>query len=362
MEVVNSNEYKHGEDDEAGVLALAACLSHTFPMALAAAIDLDLFEIISGAGDGAHMSASDIAAQLPSAADGAAAVLDAMLQLLASHSLLICSTNVLADGGGAVERRYGIAPAGKFFVKDESGVSFAQFHSVVRKGGEIGFSLKDAVIEGDNQFEKICAKSFYEFITSNVEATKMFNDGMRAHSSVIIKKVVKTYQGFEGLSCLVDVGGGSGSSLATIVSKYPSIRGVNFDLPHIIETAPTYNGIEHIGGDMFVEVPKGDAILLKFILHNWGDEKCGNLLNNCYKSLPNNGKLIVMDYILPNTHQDDIHAKYASQMNLMMSCFLEGKERTKEEFEGMAKKAGFGEFKVVCYVYGMWVMEFIKDV
>ncbi|KAL7145236.1 hypothetical protein ABFS83_07G067400 [Erythranthe nasuta] len=350
-------------------------------MVLAAAIDLDgLFEIISGAGDGARMSASDIAAQLPSAA-----VLDAMLQLLASHSLLICSTNVVGDGdgdgdgdGGAVERLYGIAPAGKFFVKEREWrlVCSVPLNRSQRRRNRVQVlnhlremvlfyvmdRLKDAVIEGDNQFGKICAKSFYEFITSNVEATNMFNDGMRAHSSVIIKKVVKTYRGFEGLSCLVDVGGGSGSSLETIISKYPSIRGVNFDLPHVVETAPTYNGIEHIGGDMFVEIPKGDAILLKFILHNWGDGQCINLLNNCYKSLPNKGKLIVMDYIMPNTHQDDIHAKYASQMNLMMSCFLEGKERTKEEFEGMAMKAGFVEFKVVCYVYGMWVMEFIKSV
>ncbi|EYU36645.1 hypothetical protein MIMGU_mgv1a0268441mg, partial [Erythranthe guttata] len=173
--------------------------------------------------------------------------------------------------------------------------------------------------------------------------------------------VVKTYQGFEGLSCLVDVGGGTGSALCTIVSNYPSIHGINFDLPHVIKTAPSYTSIEHIGGDMFLEVPKGDAILLKFILHNWGDEACENLLKCCYKSLPNKGKLIVMDYIMPHTPQTDIHAMYASQMDLGMTTMLAGKERTRDEFEVLAMKAGFAGFKVVCYVYGMWIMEFIKS-
>ncbi|XP_011069636.2 caffeic acid 3-O-methyltransferase-like [Sesamum indicum] len=351
--------YKHGEDEEAGALALAACVSHIFPMALDAAIQLNLFEIIARAGVGAQLSPSDIVSQLPTSHDGAAAVLDSLLRLLATHSLLTCSVSRLENGG--TERRYGLAPAGKFFVGDENGVSFAQLRALTG-GNERQFSLKDAVLGGGNLTERIYGKSNYELILSNSESTKVMYDGMKAHSTVLMKKTVQVYDGFSSLGSIVDVGGGMGTALGIIVAKYPHIKGINFDLPQVVQNAPSYNGVEHIGGDMFVEVPKGDAILLKYILHNWNDEKCIKLLKNCYESLPSKGKLIVMDYILSNSSKTDVHAKYASGMDIIMVMNLEGKERTKDEFEILATKAGFAEFKVVCYVYGMWIMELIKSI
>ncbi|KAL7117984.1 hypothetical protein ACP275_03G107300 [Erythranthe tilingii] len=255
---------------------MAACNSYMLPMTLSAAVELDLFEIIAGAGDGAHFSASDVASRLTTAADGAAVVLGSMMQLLAANSLLTCSVGVLADGG--VERRYGLSPAGKFFAKDEGGASLCQSVSYTTRvaGGALGFSVKDLVLflvrEGGNMFERMNVKSFYELMMRDVETGKLFNDSLGARSAIVMKKVVKTYQGFEGLSRLVDVGGGSGSTLDSIVSKYPSIHGVNFDLPHVVNTAPSYKNIEHIGGDMFLEVPKGDAILLKWRIQDFCQE------------------------------------------------------------------------------------------
>ncbi|XP_073024449.1 caffeic acid 3-O-methyltransferase 2-like [Primulina eburnea] len=86
---------------------------------------------------------------------------------------------------------------------------------------------------------------------------------MGAHSTMTMKRALEVYNGFDELSSIVNVAGGNGITLDMIISKYPSIHGVNFDLPEVIKVAPTYNGIEHVAGDMFVEVPKGDAILLK---------------------------------------------------------------------------------------------------
>ncbi|TYH41042.1 hypothetical protein ES332_D12G289000v1 [Gossypium tomentosum] len=61
---------------------------------------------------------------------------------------------------------------------------------------------------------------------------------------------------------------GTGATLSMIVSKYPTIKGINFDLPHVIENAPTCPGVEHVGGDMFASVPKGDAIFMKVSQRN----------------------------------------------------------------------------------------------
>ena len=58
-----------------------------------------------------------------------------------------------------------------------------------------------------------------------------------------MKKILETYDGFDGLKTLVDVGGGTGATLNMIVTKHPSIKGINFDLQHVIEDAPAYPGM-----------------------------------------------------------------------------------------------------------------------
>ncbi|XP_073286016.1 caffeic acid 3-O-methyltransferase-like [Primulina huaijiensis] len=183
---------------------------------------------------------------------------------------------------------------------------------------------------------------------------------MGAHSTMTMKRALEVYNGFDELSSIVNAGGGNGVTLDMIISKYPSIHGINFDLPEVIKVAPTYNGIEHVAGDMFVEVPKGDAILLKFVLHNWDDNKCLKLLENCYKALTDKGKVIVMDAIYPEDLQPDNYSKFVAQLDVIMFANFGGKERTQSEFEALANGAGFAEFKVMSRAYGTWIMEFVK--
>lgn len=83
----------------------------------------------------------------------------------------------------------------------------------------------------------------FEYHGTDPRFNKVFNRGMADHSTITMKKILETYKGFEGLTSVVDVGGGTGAVLNMIVSKYPSIKGINFDLPHVIEDAPQYPGI-----------------------------------------------------------------------------------------------------------------------
>ena len=109
------------EDDDACLYAMLLSSSHVFPMVLHAAIELNLFEIISKASPNAYMSASEIASQLPTQSPDAPYMLDRMLRLLASYSLLSCSMRTCEDG--SVERLYRVSTAGKFYVQDEDGGS-----------------------------------------------------------------------------------------------------------------------------------------------------------------------------------------------------------------------------------------------
>lgn len=131
------------------------------------------------------------------------------------------------------------------------------------------YHLKDAVLDGGIPFNKAYGMTAFEYHGTDPRFNKVFNKGMSDHSTITMKKILETYTGFQGLKSLVDVGGGTGAVINTIVSKYPTIKGINFDLPHVIEDAPSYPGVEHVGGDMFVRVPKADAIFMKVCFINF---------------------------------------------------------------------------------------------
>ncbi|GMH18332.1 hypothetical protein Nepgr_020173 [Nepenthes gracilis] len=146
--------------------------------------------------------------------------------------------------------------------------------------------LKEAVLEGEIAFNKAHGTTIFAYNEVDSTFNKVFNSAMSDPSILITKKILEAYKGFEGLSSLVDVGGGIGTTLNMIVSKYPMIKGINFDLPHVIKYSPYFSGVQHVEGDMFVSVPKGDAIIMKRVFHDWNDEQCIKLLKNCYASLP----------------------------------------------------------------------------
>ncbi|KAL6126385.1 hypothetical protein ACLB2K_074435 [Fragaria x ananassa] len=182
----------------------------------------------------------------------------------------------------------------------------------------------------------------------------MFN-----HTTIVIKKILDLYKGFEHLEKLV--GGGLGVTLSQITSRYPHIKGINFDLPHVIKEGPSYTGVEHVGGDMFASVPSGDAIFMKWILHDWSDEHCLKLLKNCCNAIPDNGKVIVVEALLPVVPETSTAVKSTSQMDvLMMTQNPGGKERNKQKFIALATAAGFRGIRYECCVCNFWVMEFFK--
>ena len=110
-------------DEEAHLFAMQLTSASVLPMVLNSALELDLLEIIAKAGPGAFVSPSAIASQLPTKNPHAHVMLDRMLRLLASYSILTYSLRTLPDG--KVERLYGLGPVCKFFIKNEDGVSLA---------------------------------------------------------------------------------------------------------------------------------------------------------------------------------------------------------------------------------------------
>ncbi|MBA0773538.1 hypothetical protein Gotri_008809 [Gossypium trilobum] len=351
------------EDKHAQQYAMQLVSSSVVPMVLKASIELGVFEIIQRAGPGALLSPSQIASQLPSQGNPKAPLfLDRLLRLLASHSILTFSL-VTNHQDGQVDRLYGLAPVAKYFITSRGGGSLSPWLDLYQHKATIDswYHLKDAVLEGANPFNKAHGMSAVEYISTDARFEDIFKTSFIDYNKLFVEEMLKSYQGFDGLNVLVDVGGGNGFILHKIVSKYPTIKGINFDLPQVIDKSPSYPGIEHVAGNMFKSVPKGDAIFLKWILEQLDDKQCLMLLKNCYEALPVNGKVIVVDAVIPESPDANPLHKSVYQFDfLSMGMNETGKERTEKESENLAEGAGFSRFRVACCAYGFSVMEFYK--
>ncbi|XP_075493314.1 caffeic acid 3-O-methyltransferase-like [Primulina tabacum] len=348
------------QGDEASFLfAMQLASASVLPNVLKVALELDLFEIMKNKGPDAFISPRELAAEIPTNNPEAPNMVDRILRLLASYSILNCRVKTLPDGG--IERMYSLAPVCKFYTKNDDGVSVAPLLIMYqdRVHLESRYHLKDAILEGGVPFVKVYKMSTFEYHGTDPRLNKVFNTAMSNFSTIMMKKIVDTYEGFKGLRTLVDVGGGIGDSLRMILSKHPTIKAINFDLPHVIQDAPSFASMEHLGGDMFVSVPKGDAIIMKGVLHDWSDTQCLKILKRCHESLPNNGKIIVVERILSENPGEDFICNLHTDM-VMLTYSPGGKERTENEFRALAKQVGFKESRTVCCVPPLSIMEFFK--
>ncbi|XP_076938346.1 caffeic acid 3-O-methyltransferase-like [Bidens hawaiensis] len=340
--------------------AMQLATSITLPMVLSNAIKLKVLETIAEGGPGAKLSAQEIAIRLSVSNDDAPNKLDRMLQLLASYSVVTC-TQVEHDSKPV--RAYGLAPVAKHFIPNEDGASLSPMMDLLQDQVTIKswFKLKDSVVDGGTPVEKVTGMKGYEYMASDPRFTEVFNKAMKDTSAILIKEILKDYDGFNNLKTLVDVGGGLGGNLYMIVSKHKEIKGINFDLPTMISRAPQFPGVEHVAGDMFDGVPKGDAIFLKWIVHGWGDDECIKLLKNCHTALPDDGKVIIVDKIVPFLPDTSSITKADTHLDaLMLTLTYGGKERTEEEFLTLAIDSGFSSMRKKCFKCTFWVIEFYK--
>ncbi|CAH8381577.1 unnamed protein product [Eruca vesicaria subsp. sativa] len=367
--VVLTKEEEKVDEKMVSLQAESIVNTMAFPMVLKAALELGVIDTVAAAGNGAWLSPFEISRSLPTKPTNpeAPVLLDRMLRLLVSHSILKCRMVESESDGptGKMEWVYAAEPVCKYFLKDSDGSgSLASLFMLLHS--EVFFktwtNLKDVILEGRDAFSSAHGMPLFDYINSDGQFAKVFDRAMSEPSTMVMKKVLEVYRGFEDVNTLVDVGGGSGTTLGLVTSKYPHIKGVNFDIPEVLTNAPFYPGVEHVSGNMFIEVPKGDAVFMKLILHDWTDEHCIKLLKNCWKSLPEKGKVIVVDMITPTEPKgSDLFSNTVFAMDmLMLTQCSGGKERSFSQLENLAHGSGFVKCEIVCLAYSYSVIEFHK--
>ena len=211
--------------------------------------------------------------------------------------------------------------------------------------------LVHGVKTGEIPFFKAHGVPVFEYLEKHPESLKVFGETMTNVSSTENPAIAAAYK-FTGIRTLVDVGGGNGSLLATILKANPKLNGVLFDQPSVTTRARqdrhvTAKGIAERctleSGNFFEAVPMGgDAYVMKRTLHDWDDDRCAKILGNCRDAMSQKGKVLVVDAVIPPGNKPDRGKLLDIQM-----LVIGGRERTKQEFAALFKQAGLKLTRVV---------------
>ncbi len=203
--------------------------------------------------------------------------------------------------------------------------------------------------------------SFIEYFAANPADAAVFQQGMTAFSAIEAQAVVDAYD-FSGIGTLVDVGGGHGLLLATILAASPRLSGVLFELPSVLDGARELlaeHGVADrcttIGGDFFESVPAADAHILKNIVHDWDDERTLVILRNCRAAATHDrARLLIVQEALPPGNTPS----FGKLLDLQM-LVLGGRERTEAEYRSLLHGAGYELTQIVPTSASLHVIESI---
>jgi ubiquinone/menaquinone biosynthesis C-methylase UbiE len=270
----------------------------------------------------------------------------------------LASIGILAESAG---RQFGLTPTGELLRTDHpqsmrQWIIFSGEPAYLAAWGEIVHTIQT----GRPAWDKAHTLSFFEYMAAHPEAGRIFDEAMTSLSHEEAQAVAGAYD-FTQFHNVVDVGGGQGNLLVTLLKRYPAMRGVVFDQPQVVEQAKTVLTAEGLGsrcglesGDFFNAVPAGgDAYLLKYILHDWDDAHAVTILASCRRAIRPDGKLLLVETVVPGP--DEAH--FAKLQDLEMLVLFASRERTEEEYGRLLKQAGFRLERVVPTVQPVSVVE-----
>jgi len=282
--------------------------------------------------------------------------LDALYRLLRA----LASVGIFAEGP---PRQFQITPLAEPLKSDVPHSKRAlalmsgdeQFHAWT----EIVYSIET----GKKAFDKVFGQPIFDYLGQHLDKAKVFDAAMVGIHGRESNAVQNAYD-FSQINTLVDIGGGNGSQLIELLKANPKMRGILFDLPHVIERAKAplaaagvADRCDLVAGSFFDSVPvSADAYFLRHIIHDWEDEKSLTILRNCHRAMPAHGRLLIVESVIPPGNEP-FAGKF---LDLVMLLIPGGKERTADEYRTIFADAGFELSNIVPTGTEVSVVEAVK--
>jgi hypothetical protein len=246
-----------------------------------------------------------------------------------------------------------------------------QFHAWT----EIVYSVQT----GKKAFDRVFGKPIFDYLGEHRDKAQIFDAAMVGIHGRESGAVASAYD-FTDINAIVDIGGGNGSQIIALLQANPHMRGILFDLPHVIERAKqsiaaagVADRIELVPGSFFdadafskLPLPRGEdrgegapgvAFFMRHIIHDWEDEKSLTILRNCHRAMPAHGRLLVVESVIPPGNEP-FAGKF---LDLVMLLIPGGKERTEDEYRDLFAQAGFSLSKIVPTGSEVSVIEAVKS-
>ena len=215
--------------------------------------------------------------------------------------------------------------------------------NVWRSWGE----LDDAVRTGEPSWDRITGMPAFEHMDAHPEQRVMFNQAMAEGTRNAAAGIAKM-DGFDRFTSVVDIGGGDGTLLTAVLGAHPHLTGTVFDTTDGLTGADDRLAAAGLGtrarteaGDFFASVPAGfDAYLIKSVIHDWNDAKATAILANIREAMPDDGRVLLVEPIMPVTPAASREVMMMVMSDLNMLVCTGGKERTEAEFRELLAAAG----------------------
>jgi precorrin-6B methylase 2 len=228
------------------------------------------------------------------------------------------------------------------------------------------FSEMDYTVKtGINASQKLFNKDIFAHVRDTPEEHERFVRGMSNTSELFAPVLLSTYT-FSPYHHIVDIGGGHGSLLCHVLTKYDRLRATLFDSEHVVERATanieSYGLKERINifeGNFFEKVPEGaDLYIMKHIIHDWNDEDSIKILKNINKAMHTGSKLLLIEAIIKN----DNRYSFGKMIDILMLVITkDGRERTLNEFKVLFEKSGFAIKRVIPTITPFSLIECVKQ-
>jgi hypothetical protein len=204
------------------------------------------------------------------------------------------------------------------------------------------------IIDGkQDAFIREYGQKIFEYADRNPQYAKVFNQAMNSYSRIQTAFVSEALDGydFSNIHHICDVGGGQGHLLCNLLQKYPHLKGSILELGSVTRNKDllwaSKMGLDerctYVIGDMFNEVPPADAYIMKMILHDWSDDECVKILSNIHRSSPNEGKVFIVEHLIPVPEIPH----FSKFFDIHMMCVASGRERTIEEYTILLERSGW---------------------
>ena len=209
-------------------------------------------------------------------------------------------------------------------------------------------NIEYAVKTGNQSFKETYKMPLFEFLTRNPEQGKIFDAAMTGIHGGETGPMLDAYD-FSAFKTVADIGGGNGLTLSVLLTRYPQMKGILFDLPDVVKRSEANIKKSALaprcaltGGDFFKAVPQADAYVLRHIIHDWPDDQAVVLLKNCRAAMNKGGKVLIVENVIPA----DNSPHFGKWLDLMM-LVIGGKERTEQEYKILLRQAGLKMTRVI---------------